>query len=314
MMTIDPEGDIFWLIPALIGSYLSGSAANGTLNPFKWDWSSPVTWAGIIGGAFQGVAASAGMDAGLHLAGIGKNWKGVIGKSLINRDGIRNWLSAAGKPTMGKVWRRTIRYLTLGNAGMHTASTVFSVAGMIEHPDNAAKIMMGNFYYNPRRTMLGQIWEGISRGSYESLQQGFGSMLGNIRNTFDGVSNVDLFDGAVLINNNANSIYKWGLTMGNMINSQNVEARTDDAMFMHEYGHTQQSMILGPLYPFAVGIPSGFSALGSEYSHSQRWYEMSANRHAARYFGNFHGVDWGGVQINNRRLNGETKYPTHTTY
>lgn len=70
---------------------------------------------------------------------------------------------------------------------------------------------------------------------------------------------------------------------------------------MHEYGHTFDSQIFGLSYLFGVGLPSAISAAGAKHvngeasgvsTHDFRWYEMRANRHAARYFGRYYGVDW----------------------
>jgi len=70
---------------------------------------------------------------------------------------------------------------------------------------------------------------------------------------------------------------------------------------MHEYGHTFQSRRWGPLYLPIIGLPSAISALTSSQvsgeplgvtTHDFRWYEMGANRHAARYFRNHYNVDW----------------------
>ena len=61
---------------------------------------------------------------------------------------------------------------------------------------------------------------------------------------------------------------------------------------MHEYGHTFQSRAWGPLYLGVVAVPSAKSFAAKKKmdgynitTHKFRWYEMSANRHAARYFG-----------------------------
>ncbi|MDR1089962.1 MAG: hypothetical protein LBL79_02710 [Prevotella sp.] len=93
-----------------------------------------------------------------------------------------------------------------------------------------------------------------------------------------------------------------------MINSQNLNI--GDPMLMHEFGHTQQSMVFGPAYPFVIGIPSAFSAnFSSEEKHSYRWYEMQANRYASRYFGRFHGVDWNDILRLHIYSNGNPEYP-----
>ena len=70
---------------------------------------------------------------------------------------------------------------------------------------------------------------------------------------------------------------------------------------VHEYGHTFSSRAWGPLYLFAVGLPSAISAGTSTQldgyrdgveTHDFRSYEMNANKHAANYFGKYYGVDW----------------------
>lgn len=38
--------------------------------------------------------------------------------------------------------------------------------------------------------------------------------------------------------------------------SESMQGRYRDEVIVHEYGHTFQSLMLGPLYPFVVSIPS----------------------------------------------------------
>ncbi|MDL2319677.1 RHS repeat-associated core domain-containing protein [Alistipes sp. OttesenSCG-928-B03] len=293
MMYMDEDGEWVLLAAAIVGAYLGGSGANHTFNPFKWDYSSGATWAGMIGGAIQGMASVAGIQAGFAQMG----WSGMaqFGRSA----GAAKFLTGTIKTASyangwAKVGVGIAKGLVITNAAMKSLNTIATVTSAIANIGNAGRIIMGNYYYNPRRTVMGQIWEGISRGSHESIQQGFGSVVGHIRNTCGDVSDVEFFNGATLVNNNNenDSGHRWGMTMGSIINSQNLNANTDDAMFMHEYGHTQQSKLLGPLYPFVIAIPSGFSAMGSEEAHAKRWYEKSANRHARRYFNKFHNNAW----------------------
>ena len=90
----------------------------------------------------------------------------------------------------------------------------------------------------------------------------------------------------------------------------------NDPLFMHEYGHTFDSQIFGAFYLPVVGLPSLISAIGATQvdnepdgvtTHDFRWYEMSANRHAARYFGKHYGVDWQNTLL--ERGTYETYYP-----
>jgi hypothetical protein len=58
--------------------------------------------------------------------------------------------------------------------------------------------------------------------------------------------------GGVLVRTN----FGGGLTLGNIITS------SDQSIDKHEWGHTVQSSIFGPLYLPAIAIPSFFRALG----------------------------------------------------
>ncbi|WP_231121885.1 MULTISPECIES: RHS repeat-associated core domain-containing protein [Capnocytophaga] len=47
------------IVGAVVGAYIGGSQANGTYNPFRWDYSSKNTWLGIGGGALIGGVSGA---------------------------------------------------------------------------------------------------------------------------------------------------------------------------------------------------------------------------------------------------------------
>lgn len=128
------------------------------------------------------------------------------------------------------------------------------------------------------------------------------------RNTVGKVDRVDLFAGATFVTRE-NQDDRNGVSLGNFININLIDEITgsfestviNDPLFMHEYGHTFDSQNIGPLYLYAIGVPSAISASRARRvpgepqgvtTHDFRWYEMSANRHAARYFGMYHGVDW----------------------
>jgi RHS repeat-associated protein len=65
----DPDGEWIILVGAIIVAYLGGSAANQNFNPVKWDYGSGATWMGMIGGAIQGAASVAGLQAGFAQMG-----------------------------------------------------------------------------------------------------------------------------------------------------------------------------------------------------------------------------------------------------
>lgn len=52
---------------------------------------------------------------------------------------------------------------------------------------------------------------------------------------------------------------------------------TDETLAAHEYGHSIQSLILGPFYLFVIGIPSlCWAAFGDNYrkKHNKTYYEF----------------------------------------
>jgi hypothetical protein len=170
---------------------------------------------------------------------------------------------------------------------------------------NAGKIFLGNFALNDKLSGLGGAWEGISRFSWEGIQQTLGYSFNQVYNSVSNNTSVHFFDGATLVNSDVEGGGNWGLTMGNFIMGQNLRASISNPTFMHEYGHTIQSGNWGLLYPFAVAIPSGWNYLfgnGSrivEYyngfpiqDHQLRWYEEQASGYAADYFKKYYGIDW----------------------
>ena len=90
LVYVDENGEFIitaLIVGAIIGAYIGGSQANGTYNPFKWDFNNVETWGGIVGGGIigclsGGVAAYAGglVAAGLATYGI---TGGVIGGAVV---------------------------------------------------------------------------------------------------------------------------------------------------------------------------------------------------------------------------------------
>ena len=56
---VDPDGELWWLIPVIAGAYLGGSSVNGTFNPLKWDYGNWQTYAGMAVGGVSGYAGAA---------------------------------------------------------------------------------------------------------------------------------------------------------------------------------------------------------------------------------------------------------------
>jgi RHS repeat-associated protein len=157
-------------------------------------------------------------------------------------------------------------------------------------PNNNYRINMGLFKTDPRRTIAGRYLQLVSRWTWELPQTIAGNRFSHLRNITWNVDNVDYYGGATLVNKNDDSEKWWGLTLGSYINSKNLVADPYiDPGFRHEYGHTLQSRLVGPLYLTRVGLPSligsGLDKLGLN-DHSREWYETQANRMAFVYFSN----------------------------
>ncbi|MEO1022911.1 MAG: RHS repeat-associated core domain-containing protein [Bacteroidota bacterium] len=197
-------------------------------------------------------------------------------------------------------------YSTLVGITSGVGNGVFN--GDWEKLGNTGEIFLGQFYTDNNRSVLGEIWQGVSRSTWELPQTTLGYNYSQWRNTTGNVDRVDLFAGATFVTKE-NQKRTNGVSIGNFINLNigdeidgSFEDRViNDPLFMHEYGHTFDSQIFGPLYLPVVGLPSLISAATSRQvpgepplvtTHDFRWFEMSANRHAARYFGRHYSVDW----------------------
>ena len=117
-----------------------------------------------------------------------------------------------------------------------------------------------------------------------------GNIVAHFRNNISDV-NVEYYRGATLVNQNDPSSYEeWGLTMGSYVQSKNMIADPElDSMFAHEYGHTLQSRVLGPLYLPLVGPPSFIGCFlggvtSSNHNHDDEWYEVWANQLSSDFF------------------------------
>ena len=159
----------------------------------------------------------------------------------------------------------------------------------------AYKIDKGLFKVDPSRSLLRKVWDIFSRFTWESTSEFFGNAFSHIRNNFNNIT-VSYYRGATLVNRDHGSDDHWGMTTGSYINGKNLVADpTQDAVFAHEYGHTKQSQLLGPLYLLEVGIPSIMGELVNnekgifKHNHRYEWYEVWANQLAKKYYDK-HGV------------------------
>ena len=150
----------------------------------------------------------------------------------------------------------------------------------------AFEIDKGLFQTDPNLNPVENALSLLSRFTWEIGQTLLGNMLAHVRNNFFEV-NVEHYNGATLVNRNGGKD-KQGLTLGSYINGNYLVADpAKDSIFAHEYGHTKQSKILGPLYLPIVGVPS---LVGSIFDyelylsdHNREWYEVWANQLSYNY-------------------------------
>ena len=216
----------------------------------------------------------------------------------------------------GPIVRDRLEYLL----SLHIYTTVAGVLGDVSENgwararEISGKIFLGNFYLDENEFWRGA-WHGYLRHTYELLQTGFGYDYSMMRNVFSPVDRVDYLGGTTFVTDE-NSNDQQGVSIGNYANidiygqigSGSFDSFvTSTPLYMHEYGHTIDSHRYGPLYLFAIGVPSLFSAQFSPQvswtsaitgrtwttsKHRIREYEMRANRNAKDYFSRYYGVNW----------------------
>lgn len=114
-----------------------------------------------------------------------------------------------------------------------------------------------------------------------------GNAIAHLRNN-SCIVTVEYSEGATLVNRAVSNKKRSGLSLGSYINGWNLSADpSSDDVFAHEYGHTIQSKILGPLYLPLVGPPSLLGCGLDKWNlndHDREWYEVWANQLSYNYF------------------------------
>jgi RHS repeat-associated protein len=127
----------------------------------------------------------------------------------------------------------------------------------------------------------------VSRFTWELPQTLLGYTVSGVHNTFDGVKSVTYYGGATAVESYSKDWKGLGLgtttgfTLGSYINGvRGLEAKPDNALFQHEYGHYLQSQSSGWFYLSKYAIPSALSS----GTHGQNPVEQDANIRAYKYF------------------------------
>ena len=110
----------------------------------------------------------------------------------------------------------------LGITDATALNTLSTLVGLIGGPinqgwkglANAGKTILGNFYLDENKSFFGQVWEGISRHTWEYPQQVAGYFWSMIRNCW--AERVDFWGGSTFVSNFNN--HTNGVTLGNYNN------------------------------------------------------------------------------------------------
>lgn len=163
---------------------------------------------------------------------------------------------------------------------------------------NAAKICVGLFLTDPKRSFWGRMWQLFSRFTWELPQTLAGWLFTLGRALVGKVDRVDALGGITF----ATRITEkgcMGVSLGTFVDLWDGHWLRDGEMglvlsnqlCMHEFGHTADSQRFGPLYLPVIGLPSLISAFGKG-NHSVFWTELRANRHAKHYFAQRYQISW----------------------
>ena len=164
--------------------------------------------------------------------------------------------------------------------------------------ERTARIFLGRFYYDETQLGRGAL-KGISRHSWEFIQTSAGASFTQLKNAVDLVDRVDYYHGITYATNESSSEYE-GVTLGNYINMDiggsivgdfGNYVEKSDQMFAHEYGHTIQGRMFGPLYSLLSVLSFGSAVfdyyLPINHSHNHFFTEVMANRFASKNFSNY---------------------------
>lgn len=145
-----------------------------------------------------------------------------------------------------------------------------------------ARIWGGLCVSDTNRSGIYRCGELLSRFTYQAPQTAGGFVTAHFYNTVLGkVNKVEYAFGATVLNMDVS----WpGVALGNYILAKPViEAKPDNRMFQHEYGHYLQSKRMGLAYFVRVGLP----AIMSKGDHDAHPVEIDCNREGFLYFNKF---------------------------
>ena len=161
-----------------------------------------------------------------------------------------------------------------------------SLAGLFDYDKSA------NWYEWPMQV--------INNFGGEFLQDQIGTTFAHLQNIGGNIDEIGYYKGRAIIRLNdgyiGNDMF-LGISFGHYVFGHNIALNPNDNsqgtkgldLFAHEFGHTYQSRISGPLYLFKYGIPSAAGGSKSEYDANKRahknglpigsWRSQESNRY-----------------------------------
>jgi RHS repeat-associated protein len=281
------------------------------LNRYSYCGNNPVMYSDpdgelslLIGGLINLILHIQQGDVGNFWQGLGYFAQGAIAGAFndLNRAGGLAIMASGTK--VGHIYA-----LTKG------ATAISTGLSLIKNPKNAWRIFLGRYYFD--ENMGHGFTQAFTRYTTESLQTLAGYNTTHIRNLIGHVDRVDYFGGATFATDEYNGTIsesyphgqEWGVTLGCYINMSIPQCVNkyfrghvmNNQLYMHEYGHTIQSQMLGMSYLLVIGLPRLISASkdtpieGDELdasTHDYFYTETWANRLASWYFGKHYGYQW----------------------
>ena len=160
------------------------------------------------------------------------------------------------------------------------------------------KITKGLFLTDANRSLLGRVWQLVSRFTWEIPQTLVGWLYSVGRAIVGHVDRVDTL-GGITFATKSGCNYSMGVSLGTFVDlwagswmhGEGEAYILGYQICMHEFGHTIDSRLFGWFYLPIIGLPSLLSAFGKG-DHSIFWTELRANSHAKKYFGKYYSIVW----------------------
>ncbi len=155
-------------------------------------------------------------------------------------------------------------------------------AGYAQGWTQSWQITGGLFQWDGDLNFGQNLWNMVSKFTWEAQQTFLGFMVSQYLNLGTLVKDVNYFRGATVLDTD---ITGGAFTLGSYISGPpGFRPDFTDHLFVHEFGHYLQSKRMGPFYMNFVALPSVTDVRLWPNRHDTRWYEAGANRLAADYF------------------------------